>query len=242
MGRLEAISAKMQPMDQRSTAGQYLGDPNRTSGALYHRVTICRFIVIKHVNLSYEIIINLLDTDFQITSNPFSKRKIPINPSVPNRNLMNSNIVPRTYLVSVGPHRDAHSPCQSKISQFNHPLRINEQILRFQIPVDDSPFVAKQHGFQNLVHVALEGKMYEHFMSCKPKEKSSKWSNLHEDRVHQLIIWEGVKVLLQIHCQVFKHKVQFTLLHQDLFKAIYNELFLCHYHYHCQTKIKMVNN
>jgi hypothetical protein len=39
MGRRDAISAKMQPIDQMSTGVEYLAEPSRTSGARYHSVT-----------------------------------------------------------------------------------------------------------------------------------------------------------------------------------------------------------
>ena len=38
-GRLLAISAKMQPIDQMSTGHEYLLAPRRISGARYQRVT-----------------------------------------------------------------------------------------------------------------------------------------------------------------------------------------------------------
>jgi len=54
IGRREAISAKMQPIDQISTGVEYLGEPSRTSGARYHSVTTWKHWHIYHTQLYHQ--------------------------------------------------------------------------------------------------------------------------------------------------------------------------------------------
>jgi len=43
-----------------------------------------------------------------------------------------------TYLMSVRSHGDAERPSESKISQFEIILFVDEKILRFEVPMQDS--------------------------------------------------------------------------------------------------------
>lgn len=57
--------------------------------------------------------------------------------------------------MSVCAQGDAESSCQSKISQLDGSCFVNEQVLRLQVPVDDSVRVAEAHSMQQLVKVVL---------------------------------------------------------------------------------------
>lgn len=57
--------------------------------------------------------------------------------------------------MSVCAQGDSESSCQSKISQLDCSCFINEQVLRLQVPVDDSVRVAEAHSPQQLVKVVL---------------------------------------------------------------------------------------
>lgn len=45
---------------------------------------------------------------------------------------------PQQYLMSVRAQGDTESSCESKISQLDYSCFVNEQVLRLQVPVDDS--------------------------------------------------------------------------------------------------------
>lgn len=60
------------------------------------------------------------------------------------------------YLMGVHPHRHAESPSQPKVSQFNDPLVVNEQVLGLQVSVQNSPAVTEQDTLQDLVQVTLK--------------------------------------------------------------------------------------
>lgn len=57
--------------------------------------------------------------------------------------------------MSVCAQGDSKSSCQSKISQLDCSCFINEQVLRLQVPVDDSVRVAEAHTLQQLENVVL---------------------------------------------------------------------------------------
>lgn len=59
------------------------------------------------------------------------------------------------YLVSVCSQGNSKSSCQTKISQFDGSCFIDEQVLRLQVPVDDSVRVAKAYTLQQLEKVVL---------------------------------------------------------------------------------------
>lgn len=66
-----------------------------------------------------------------------------------------------THFMSVDPHWNSKGPGQSKVRQFNHPLVIYQEILRFQVSVQNSSWVAEDNTLQNLVQVTLERMRWE---------------------------------------------------------------------------------
>ena len=57
----------------------------------------------------------------------------------------------------VCPDGDPKSSTQSKISQFDGPLLVDEQILGLEVTMKHSPGVTEHYALQNLVCVALDG-------------------------------------------------------------------------------------
>ena len=52
---------------------------------------------------------------------------------------------------------DVEGPGQAKVGQFDDPFVVNQQVLRFQVPVEDSATVAEQNALEDLVEVTLRG-------------------------------------------------------------------------------------
>jgi len=75
------------------------------------------------------------------------------------------------YLVSVHAQGDSESSCQSKISQFDCSCFINEQVLRLQVPVDDSVHVAEVHTLQQLEKVVLRREEISDKATMKPLQR-----------------------------------------------------------------------
>lgn len=60
----------------------------------------------------------------------------------------------------MGIYPDWHpeSPGQPKVCQLDHSLVVNQQVLGFQVSVEDPSTVAEQDAFQDLVQIALDGR------------------------------------------------------------------------------------
>lgn len=61
-----------------------------------------------------------------------------------------------THFMSVDPHWNSKGSGQPEVCQFNHPLVIYQEILRFQVSVQNSSWVAEDNTLQNLVQITLE--------------------------------------------------------------------------------------
>lgn len=59
----------------------------------------------------------------------------------------------------MGIYPDWHpeGPGQPKVCQLDHSLVVNQQVLGFQVSVEDPSTVAKQDALQDLVQIALDG-------------------------------------------------------------------------------------
>lgn len=57
--------------------------------------------------------------------------------------------------MGVDPDRNTKGPSKAKVCQFDNPFVVNQQVLGFQVPVEDSPTVTEVDALQDLVKVAL---------------------------------------------------------------------------------------
>lgn len=53
--------------------------------------------------------------------------------------------------MGVDSDRDAKGPSQPKVRQLDDSFVVNQQVLGFQVPVEDSPTVAEQNALQDLI-------------------------------------------------------------------------------------------
>lgn len=102
---------------------------------------------------------------------------------LPKQNLRSS--VPQSLdLVGQRPDRHGKSSCQTEISKFdNIVLWVNQQILGFQISVDNSSLMAMQNPLDQLVHECL----YDHW------------------RQTVLVL---IQVFFEIHLEIFKNDIE----------------------------------
>jgi hypothetical protein len=114
------------------------------------------------------------------------------------------------YLVRVVAQRDAKCTRQTKVSQLQISILVNEQVLRLQIAVENSVRVAKGNAANELSQVAL--RHYEALLA--PQEGR----NLHNFGRHALRR-RVVHVLFQVQVQVFKDQVQFRVVMNDVEQA-----------------------
>ena len=68
------------------------------------------------------------------------------------------------HLMSVDPDRNAKGSSQAKVCQFDYSFVVNEEVLGFQVTVEDSTTVTEINSFQDLVKVALK---------CEKKKKNN---------------------------------------------------------------------
>lgn len=61
-------------------------------------------------------------------------------------------------LVRVDSDWDAEGPGQAKVRQFDDSFVVNQEVLWFQVPVEDSATVAEQNALQDLIKVTLKGR------------------------------------------------------------------------------------
>lgn len=59
--------------------------------------------------------------------------------------------------MGVDPDRNTKGPSQAKVCQFDNSLVVDQEVLRFQVPVEDSTTVTEVNALQDLVEVALKG-------------------------------------------------------------------------------------
>lgn len=60
-----------------------------------------------------------------------------------------------SHLVGIHPHRNTKGPSQAKVCQFDNALIVNQEVLGFQVPVEDSATVTEVNALQDLVKIAL---------------------------------------------------------------------------------------
>ena len=95
--------------------------------------------------------------------------------------------------MSVDPDWNSESPRQSKICQLDGTIFVDQKILWFQIPMQYTTLMAKEHCLDNLIGVALD----------------QIW-------IHHLLLRNGVQIFLQVHSQKLKDQIQSTLLHDNI--------------------------
>lgn len=59
--------------------------------------------------------------------------------------------------MGVDPDGNTEGPSQAKVCQLDDSLVVNQEVLRFQVPVEDSTTMTEEDPLQDLVEVALEG-------------------------------------------------------------------------------------
>lgn len=55
--------------------------------------------------------------------------------------------------MSIRPDWDPESSCETEIGQLEHTLFVDEKVLRFEVPVEDSVCVAERDPLEELLHV-----------------------------------------------------------------------------------------
>lgn len=58
--------------------------------------------------------------------------------------------------MGVDPNRNTKRSSQAKICQFDYSLVVDQEVLGFQVPVEDSTTVTKVNALQDLIEVALK--------------------------------------------------------------------------------------
>lgn len=59
--------------------------------------------------------------------------------------------------MGVDPNRNTKGPSETKVCQFDNSLVVDEEVLGFQVPVEDPTTVTEINALQDLVKVALKG-------------------------------------------------------------------------------------
>lgn len=121
--------------------------------------------------------------------------------------------------MGVDSDRDPEGPSQAKVRQFNHSFVVNQQVLGFQVPVKDAATVAEENALKDLVKVTLMEGMNRggrgKLQASVRNPLIAAETHLHQHGVHVLAGWDGVQVLLQVHGQKLKDKVQTGVVHQN---------------------------
>jgi hypothetical protein len=63
------------------------------------------------------------------------------------------------YLVGVSANRDSESSGQTEIRQFNYSVTVNQEVLRLEVPVQDSVGMTKLHATEKLSQNILKRKI-----------------------------------------------------------------------------------
>lgn len=58
--------------------------------------------------------------------------------------------------MGVDPNRNTKSSSQAKVCQFDNSLVVDQEVLGFQVPVEDSTTVTEVNALQDLIQVALK--------------------------------------------------------------------------------------
>ena len=99
--------------------------------------------------------------------------------------------------MGVHPHWDAEGSCQTKVSNLDAAVLVNEKVLRFHVAVENSSLVTEKDALEKLVEVAL-GQL----------------------RIHLFVFRDvGVHILLQVHREKLKDEIQLRLLHQNILQS-----------------------
>lgn len=61
-----------------------------------------------------------------------------------------------SHLMGKDPDRNTRSSSQAKVCQFDNSLVVDQEVLGFQVPVEDSTTVTEVNALQDLVKVALK--------------------------------------------------------------------------------------
>lgn len=69
--------------------------------------------------------------------------------------------------MGVDPDRNTKGPSQAKVCQFNDSLVVDQEVLRFKVPVEDSATVTEVDALQDLVKITLKGD--------EGREEQDKW-------------------------------------------------------------------
>lgn len=117
-----------------------------------------------------------------------------------------------TYFVSISTERDTKRPGQTEITNLEITSFVDQQILRFEIPVKDTAAVAKVETFDELVR---------EFLLWKPKGQPAavyQGSRLRKQEIYldhiktkTFIFTNGIHILFQIHIKKLEHEVELCL-------------------------------
>jgi hypothetical protein len=101
-----------------------------------------------------------------------------------------------SYLVREGIDGNAECSGKTKISNFQFTFLVNQQVLRFEITVENTIFVTERCSFQQLIHEAPNG-----------------------HRVQSTALSMGVHVFLEISIAIFEDKNELCFGVDDVVKA-----------------------
>jgi hypothetical protein len=127
-----------------------------------------------------------------------------------------------TYLVSVAPQRDTKGTCKTKVGQFQGAVLVNEEVLGFQVPVQDPARVAVIKAFNQLVEIALQGRsrgMSDNVSAGRIGQVTNIVPHLDEVR-RQAGGGCRVHVLFQIQIQKLENEVQLGIIMDNVFQAV----------------------
>ena len=100
--------------------------------------------------------------------------------------------------VGEGVHRDAEGAGEAEVGEFELAFVVDEEVLGFQVPVEDAVFVAEGDALQELVHEGFDG-----------------------DEVQGAVVAAAVHVFLQVLVHVFEDEHEFVFCVDDIVEGDY---------------------
>ena len=129
----------------------------------------------------------------------------------------------RPYLVCVCPQRYAERSSKAKVRKLQIPISIDEEILRLQVPMENTVTMAVSHALDQLAH-----KLLDHVLAkSKPPEVCT--CSLRECLTPATIAdGQSFHIFLEIEIEEFEDKVEFVAIGvDDIEKA--NNVWIVHF-------------
>lgn len=121
--------------------------------------------------------------------------------------------------MGVRPDRDTKGTSQTKVSNLQCAVLVNQEVLWLKVTVEHTSLVAEEHPFHQLIQVTLSNGIEKQSTHIHTDRHTHVQAYLDKHWVHTAITRYAVKVLFEVHVHKLKDQIELLAIVNNLLQT-----------------------